>query len=204
MKRFSAPLCGFALVILGAVVFAAPAHAAGGDAGPEPGRLVAGLLLVLAVLAAAALAVLLLRIMLPGLAAVADRALGALGTARLFAQGVLPLVGAALLLRGAREALGEQAAGVLGLLVGLPLLLALLVGLLAALPHVGGRALARGAERSPLVSHLAGALVLGFPLLLWAVAPPLGLLVTLLEAGWCAGIGLGCVLGPRPAAAPPA
>jgi hypothetical protein len=129
----------------------------------------------------------LVRVILPGLAAKADRSLGSLGTARLLVSGVLPLIGALLLSEAIAKAGAPEA---VGLVVWIPLLLVAATGALAALPHVGERMLRRGRETSLLARAAVGGLVVGCAMATW-LFPPLGLLVTLLVGGWLVGIGLG-------------
>lgn len=187
-----------AVVALGLVPAAHAAEtAAAAPAATGVEQVLVALLAVVGLCVAIAFSVLLVRVILPGLASVADRSLARLGTLRLFTQGLLPLVGSGLIISGASQALGPQVGGLLGLVLGLPLLLAVLVGLLAAIPHVGGQVLSGGEERSPLARHLGGAIVVGFPMLLWPLLPHVALVVSLLVAGWCAGVGLHTVLGAR-------
>ena len=169
-------------------------------AATEPGEaLVAVLLyvvvgLVLSAGVGAALAT--LRVILPGLASAADRSLEAGGTRRLLLMGVLPLLGAAILLQ-AVAALGSAAASwIVFLAVVVPVVLALLVGAMAALPHLGERLLERGSPRSPLARAAGGGVVVGLAATT-AWVPPLFALVALLLGGWFLGIGLGAVLGRR-------
>ncbi|MDJ0521807.1 MAG: hypothetical protein QNJ90_07000 [Planctomycetota bacterium] len=143
-------------------------------------------------------AMLLLRVILPGVARSADASLGRMRTGRLLVVGILPLVGSALLARGVELAKVEALETAYLLLVALPLALALLVGAMSGLPHVGARVLREGADPSPLARASIGGLVIGLAMVSWA-APPLGVLVTVLLAGWLLGIGLGGLIRePRP------
>ena len=148
----------------------------------------------------AALAV--LRVVLPGLSRAADHALAGVTTKRLVLTGLLPLLGAALLLR-AVEALGVPALGwVVGLVIVVPVLLFLVLGAMAAVPHLGERLLERGTPRSALGRAMGGGLAVGLAATtMWV--PPLFALVALLVGGWLLGIGLGAALGRSPAAGSP-
>lgn len=142
----------------------------------------------------------LLRVILPGLAGAADRSLAATGTRRLLLMGALPVLGAALLGR-AVEALGAPALQFAYLLlIVVPLGLALVLGAMAALPHLGERLLERGTPRSALARSAGGGVALGLAATTVWVAP-LFALVALVLLGWLLGIGLGAVVGrsPRPA-----
>ncbi len=140
---------------------------------------------------------LLLRAILPGVADLADASLARLDTRRLLLSGILPLVGAALLGSAAEGAGNEVFAGAVAILVFLPLALALVVGAMGAIPHLGGQVLRSGVEASPLARASAGGLVTGLAMVSWLL-PPLGVLVTVLLAGWWVGIGLGGVAGRSP------
>jgi hypothetical protein len=129
----------------------------------------------------------LLRIVLPGLAGRADRSLASLGAGRLVVTGVLPLVGALVLSAVATNAGAPPA---LALAWWIPLLLLAVAGAMAALPHAGERLLRAGSQASLLARAAVGGLVVGLAMATWFL-PPLGLLVTLLVAGWLVGIGLG-------------
>ena len=166
-------------------------------------QVVAVVLVVLVVSGAVGMASLLTRIMLPGLARRADDARERLSTRLLFVSGVLPLVGGALLARGAELTGSKAAEGLVMLVVVLPLLLAVLIGALAAIPYVGRQALQRSEDPTPLAAAIAGGVVVGFSLALWPLAPALALIVTLLLSGWWCGIGLGTLLPARSPAAPP-
>jgi hypothetical protein len=171
-----------------------------------PGEALLGVLLyvvvgvVLSAGVGAALAV--LRVVLPGLSRAADRSLAGVTTKRLVLSGLLPLLGAALLAR-AVEALGDPTLGyVVGLLVLVPLILFVVLGAMAALPHLGERLLERGTPRSALARAVGGGLVVGLAATtIWV--PPLFALVALLVGGWLLGIGLGAALGRAPIAPPP-
>lgn len=141
-----------------------------------------------------------LRVIVPAAATAADRSLGRASTRRLLLAGVLPLLAAALLGR-ALEALGSPALLLAYLLlIVVPLALALLLGALAAVPHLGERLWERGTPRSALGRAVGGGVALGLAATtLWI--QPLFALVGLLLGGWLVGIGLGTVFG-RPATPP--
>lgn len=145
-------------------------------------------------------AVAVLRVIVPPAAAGADRSLAHASTRRLLLAGVVPLLAAALLGR-ALEALGSPALMLAYLvLVVVPLALALLLGALAAVPHLGERLLERGTPRSALARSVGGGVALGLAATtLWI--QPLFALIALLLGGWLVGIGLGTLLG-RPSAHP--
>jgi len=145
---------------------------------------------------------LVLRVILPGIAKAADASLGRMSTRRLLLTGVLPLVGAGLLARGMELTGSEALALVYLLLIALPLTIALVVGAMAGLPHLGARVLREGSDPTPLTRATLGGLVLGLSMVSWAL-PPLGMLVTVLLASWLLGIGIGgLVRAPRPGAPP--
>jgi hypothetical protein len=154
---------------------------------PDLANLLAVVLLALVLCVGVGCALALLRVILPGLARAADRSLGGLGATRLFVSGVLPLVGALVLAAVLADAGAPHG---LVLVVWAPLLLLAVGGATAGVPHVGERLLRRGAEASLLARAVAGGLVVGLAMATWML-PPLGLLVTLLVAGWLVGIGLG-------------
>lgn len=139
---------------------------------------------------------LLLRVVLPGVATATDRALSAMTGRRLLAAGVLPLIGAALLAQGVALAGNSVLGGAFVLVVALPLTLAWLGGVLAALPYVGARLLRGGDEASPLLRGAVGGLVMGLAVVTWTI-PPLGVLVSVLLTGWFLAIGVGAALGAR-------
>lgn len=140
---------------------------------------------------------LLLRTILPGVGTSADASLARLGTKRLLLAGVLPIIGAGLVARAVETAHNPTIEGIYALVVALPLALALLVGAMAAIPHLGGQVLRSGAEASPLARATTGGLVTGLAMVSWLL-PPLGVLVTVLLAGWWIGIGLGGLVGRAP------
>jgi len=167
----------------------------GGDA-PDAGKLLGVLLaVVLGLLACVGIGatVLLLRIMLPGIAGAADDAIARLSTKRLILGGVLPIVGAALVAQGIGTTQSETLGAIFLLLVGLPMVIALLVGAMAALPRIGAGALRGGERASPFARCAVGGLVLGLSLVSWAL-PPLGALVSLLLLGWFFGAGVGAAI----------
>jgi hypothetical protein len=151
------------------------------------GVLVVGLLFWVGVGCAIAL----VRIVLPGLAGAADRSLAALSTSRLVVSGVLPIVGALLVTWAIAEA---KVLPAVALLVWIPLCLLFFAGATAALPRIGERLAKAGGDLSLVRRCVAGALAVGFASLTWLFWP-LGLLVTLLLAGWILGAGLGLLAG---------
>jgi hypothetical protein len=193
-----------ALSVLGALVFlAAPAEAApivAATGEQVQNALMVLIVVVLGLVGAVGLGAvaLLLRAILPGVGRAADASLARIGAKRLWLTGVLPLVGAGLLGRAVHSAQSEVAGAVFGVLVVLPLCVALGVGALAALPHLGAQVQRGGAEASPLRCASVGGLVTGLAMVSWLVAP-LGVAVTVLLAGWWIGIGLGGLVR-RPAA----
>ena len=85
----------------------------------------------------------------------------------------------------------------------MPVVLFLVLGAMAAVPHLGERLLERGhaplgARRAPMGGGVAVGLA---ATTMWV--PPLFALVALLVGGWLLGIGLGAALGRRAAALPP-
>jgi hypothetical protein len=185
------------LVAVGCLALATPALAAEGEldqAADDPVRVLVVLVLLALGVVGFGCALAVLRVILPHVASATDRSVQAMGTGRLLAMGVLPLVGAALLGAG----VGQVGAPVLGwvylLVVAVPLVLLVLAGAAAGVPHVGGALLLRGEERSPLARSVVGALVTALAMATW-VWPPLGVLVTVLIVGWFLGAGLGAVWG---------
>jgi hypothetical protein len=171
-----------------------------------PGQVLLGVLLyvtigfVLSAGVGAALAV--LRVVMPGLSRAADHSLAGVTTKRLVLTGLLPLLGTALLMRAAQALDNPTVGWVVGLLVVVPVILFLVLGAMAAVPHLGERLLERGAPRSALGRAIGGGVAVGLAATtLWV--PPLFALVALLVGGWLLGIGLGAALGRRPAALPP-
>lgn len=139
---------------------------------------------------------LVVRIILPGVAAATDRSLARMGTGRLFVMGVLPIVGAGLLARGVELAGQPWVSGLFLLLVGIPLVLAWMGGFTAGVLHIGTRVLRRDADVAPLRRASLGGLVVGLALVSWIV-PPLGMVVTVLLSAWFVGIGLGALIRRR-------
>lgn len=139
------------------------------------------------------------RVILPGLARAADRSIEQGGTRRLLLMGILPLLGVALLTQAAHAAGNPVLSTVVGLAVQIPALLFVVLGALAALPHLGARLLERDRPRSLLARSVGGGVALGLAATT-AWAAPLFALVALLLGGWLLGIGLGAVLGRRPPA----
>lgn len=174
------------------------------DAAPEKpptlGQLLVGIVVGLLLVAGIGSLIGLLRVIFAGPARAADAAVQRLHTGRLLLTGVLPLVGAGLL-GVAAEATGSEAVQIVwGVVIGLPVMVLIAVGALAAIPHLGSRLLARGreSERSLLARCIGGALVLILALgpLVWGVkqiAPVVGVLV----AAWFLGTGLGTIFRPR-------
>ena len=142
-----------------------------------------------------------LRVILPGLASAADGALLGTRGKRLFLMGVLPLLGVALLTQVVVHA-GHPTLGTLfGVLVLVPTGLLIVLGLLAALPHLGERLLERRHPRSPLARAVGGGVALGL-CATTAWMPPFFALLLLLLGGWLLGIGLATALGRRPPVLP--
>jgi len=174
-------------------------------AAASPGETLAGVLLyvVLGLLGAAGLgaAVATLRVILPGLAGLADGALVATRGRRLFLMGLLPLLGVGLLANAVGQAQHETLGALFGILVLVPTGLLVLLGLLAALPHLGERLLERDRPRSPLARSAGGGVALGLSATtIWI--PQLFALLLLLVGGWLLGIGLSAALGRRTPVAP--
>jgi hypothetical protein len=141
-----------------------------------------------------------LRVILPGLGGLADRSLSTIGGRRLFLAGVLPLLGAALLGQFVAQAGQQGLSGAYALLVLVPLGLLMLLGLLAALPHLGARLSGERGPSSPLGRAALGGLALGLAATtVWL--PPLFGVVALLLGGWLLGIGLTALFGRRRVAA---
>ena len=198
---------GVGMVLLLLATSAAPllAHEAK-DAPPDVGGVAAVALLVLLGLVAcvgAGATVLVLRILLPVAARAGDAALDRVGTKQILLSGIVPLVGAGLVAQGVGQTGSEALGLVFLLLVGLPLLLAWIVGAMAAIPHVGTRALSEHSLAGPGLRAAVGGLVIGLSLASWAL-PPLGLLLSLLLSGWFLAIGIGAFVHRAPAAAAPA
>lgn len=141
--------------------------------------------------------VLLLRAILPGVGRAADASLARLDRRRLLVGGILPLLGAALIGSATSSMQGTWVAFVYAVVIALPLALATIVGAMAAIPHLGGQVLRSGAEASPLARASIGGLVTGLAMVSWLL-PPLGVLVTVLLAGWWIGIGLGGLVARTP------
>jgi hypothetical protein len=168
------------------------------EAAPGPMLLAVALYAVLGALVSVGLgaAVATLRVILPGLCGLADGALARIGGRRLLLAGVLPLLGAALLGQAVAQ-VGEQGlAGVYALVVLLPVGLLMLLGLLAALPHLGERLGGERGPSSPLARAALGGLALGLAATT-AWLPPLFGVVALVLGGWLLGIGLTAVFGRR-------
>jgi|GEM_PF-5249285 len=163
------------------------------------------LYVVLGLLVAAGVgaAVATLRVILPGLASAADGALRDTRGRRLFLMGVLPLLGVALLTQVVVHAGDETLGTLFGVLVLVPTGLLIVLGLLAALPHLGERLLERERARSPLARAVGGGVALGL-CAITATLPHFFALLLLLLGGWLLGIGLSTALGRRPPAAPSA
>lgn len=198
---------GVATATVGVLALSAPAPCAWAAKTDEFDGSADGLLRILLIIVLALVVcvgigatTLLLRVILPGVARAADASLARLSGKRLLLAGILPLVGAALLARGV-ELTGSQAAGgIYAVLVGLPIALAVIVGAMAALPHLGRQVMKADSDAAPLLRASVGGLVAGLAMLSWAL-PPLGVLVSVLLAGWFTGIGLGAVVrAPVPAA----
>jgi hypothetical protein len=172
-----------------------------------PGETLLAVLLyvVLGLLVAAGVgaAVATLRVILPGLAGAADAALRDTRGRRLFLVGVLPLLGVALLTQLVAQTSQQTLGTLVGVLLLVPTGLLIVLGLLAALPHLGERLLERGRPRSPLARAVGGGVALGLAATtMWM--PPFFALLLLLLGGWLLGIGLSTALGRRSPAAPAA
>jgi hypothetical protein len=162
------------------------------------------LYLVLGVLVAAGVgaAVATVRVVLPGLAGAADRALEATGGRQLLLMGVLPLMGVGLLGQAAASADQPTFTRIFAVGVVVPAALLVLLGLLAALPHLGQRLLEgpRTSEsarpRSALARAVGGGIALGLAATT-AWLPPLFAVLALLVGGWLLGIGLSTLVGRR-------
>jgi hypothetical protein len=192
------------LLVLGATSAWADDSTATGNAPPTTQGLLQVLLIVILILigcVGTGATALLLRIILPGVARSADASLARLGTGRLVFGGVLPLIGVALGARGVQVTGSPVLGGLFALVVVLPLAVALLLGAMAALPHLGAQVLRADANPSPIVCASVGGLLIGLAGASWLL-PPLGVAVSVLFAGWLLGIGLGAMFR-RPAAATP-
>ena len=121
---------GFLLALglgsLGLAPCAFAAEAAGGGGQGLARALLAIVLGLLGCVGAGAVA-LVLRVILPGVAAAADASLARLRTGRLVVAGIVPLVGAALLARGVQLVGSPVLGGVYALVVVQPLALAVLL-----------------------------------------------------------------------------
>ncbi len=162
----------------------------------DPVRGLAGVLLVALILVGVGCLLGVLRIVFPGPADRADRAVARLGSLRLLVTGVLPLLGMTLLAYATQFG-GEPAEVAFTLVVLLPAGALTLLGASALVPHVGGGMLGR--QRSLLVRAVVGAVVLG---LAFGAAAMLGRqvgisLFALLVLSWFFSAGLGAVLAPR-------
>ena len=197
------PVLAAAVVLLALLAPATARAAEGNDIdGSTEGllRLLLVVVLALVVCLGVGAATLVLRVILPGVARSADASLARLSTKRLFLAGILPLIGAALLARGVEVSGSEVLGGIYGVVVLLPIGLATIAGAMAALPHLGTRALRTDSNASPLARAAVGGVVVGLALMTWPL-PPLFVIVCVLLAGWLLGIGLGGLFW-RPAPAP--
>lgn len=140
--------------------------------------------------------VLLVRTILPPLARATDASVARLTTKRLLLCGLLPLIGAGLVARGLELMKNQILVDGYSVLVLLPLCLLGVAGLCGALPHLGRAVLRSDREPSLLGAGLAGGLVLGLSAISTAWEP-LGVLVGILVASWCLGIGLGVLIKGR-------
>lgn len=203
---------GRTLVLMGLLLVVCATPALAGE--PDPIRtakraemehlgnvlLVFAIVVCLCVAIGAAVAV--LRTIVPAVATRVDTSVARLGTLRLLLTGILPLVGTGLLGWAVEKAGSKAFEQVYVLAIGIPLLLAMIVGAMGALPHLGRSLLKGGAESGPLKAALVGGLVLGLLGPTW-ILPPLGLFLTFVVMGWLVGVGIGSVMpGPQPATAP--
>jgi hypothetical protein len=115
-------------------------------------------------------------------------------------MGVLPLLGVGLLGQLAAATQNGALGGVVAIGVFVPAGLLIVLGLLAALPHLGHRLLEGQRPRSALARAVGGGVALGLAATT-AWLPPFFALLALLVGGWLLGIGLSTVLGGR--GAPP-
>lgn len=190
--------------VLTALVLAAPVAWAAGEAAeaaaePGPGKVLAIALLAVLFAVGTGCLVAVLRVVFPGPAAKADAALERLGTGRLLLTGLLPVVGIGLLGAAAAATHVQALTAVWAIVLFLPAALLMLVGALAAVPHLGGALLRTREERSLLARSVVGTVALGLALGATAAVPPLVHFVAMILAGWFLGAGLGVVF--RPAAA---
>lgn len=137
-----------------------------------------------------------LRVIVPGVATRTDVSVRRLGFARLLATGVLPLIGTILIAAALGQAHSKPAETVFLVVIGIPLFLALLVGAMGALPHLGARLLKDGDEAGVLKQALTGGAVIGLSGATWVLAP-LGGFLTFVIAGWFVGVGLGSLFPGR-------
>lgn len=163
---------------------------------PRPGQILLWVLVAVVVVASSGCLLAVLRVIFPGPAAKADAAVKRLTTGRLLLTGLLPLVGAGLLGMAAQATGVEAVEVVYAIVIVIPVALLVLVGSMAAVPHLGAGLLRGGEERSLLVRSITGALVLGIGVgvigaAVRELAPFLGLIVF----GWFFGAGLGTVWG---------
>ncbi len=145
----------------------------------------------------------LLRVVIPGVAKAGDASVARLSTSRLLLLGVAPFVGSWLIGWGVAAAGNEVLGGIYAVLVGIPIFLAAVAGMMTALPHIGARLLKDGDDVGMLKRCLVGGLVLGLSLITWVLVP-LGLFVSVVLTSWFIGIGAGAVVRPPQAAAPAA
>ena len=163
---------------------------------PGPGKVLAIVLLAILFAIGIGCLVALLRVVFPGPARKADAALQRLGTGRLLLTGLLPTVGIALLGAAAGATHVQALVAVWAVVLLLPAALLMIVGALAAVPHLGAALLKGREDRSLLARCVVGTVVLGFALGASAALKPLGLLVAMIVAGWFLGAGLGVVFRP--------
>jgi hypothetical protein len=138
-----------------------------------------------------------LRVIFPAPTARADRVVGGLGTGRLLLTGILPIFAIALL--GQAAGAGGQATQVaFALVLFVPAIGLTILGAMALVPHLGGRLLGKGDERSPLLRSVVGSVVLVLALAASLLFGEGGLfLFGLLILGWFFSAGLGATLRPR-------
>lgn len=163
---------------------------------PGPGKVLA--IVALAILFALGIACLVavLRVVFPGPVRKADGALQRLSTGRLLLTGILPVVGLALLAMAAEATHVEALVIVYAFVLVLPALLLMILGALAAIPHLGGALLKSREDRSLLSRCVVGTLALGLALGASAALKPLIPFVGVIVAGWFLGAGLGVIFRP--------
>ncbi len=203
MKRSLAPRTALslaasaALLVLTAVpVLAGDEAGAPASQGTGPGQALAGVGLGVLLVVGLGCLLAVLRIIFPGPARKADAALERLSTGRLLLTGLLPVVGIGLLGAAAEATHVEALVVVWVVALLLPAALLMIVGALAAVPHLGAGLLRSRDDRSLLARSVVGALVLGLALGASAALGPLVHFVGMIVAGWFLGAGLGVIFRP--------